>query len=137
MKIENNMNEDILNSVRSWSFPPEFSPDIQPTRLVSSKENIKQSLQILFSTLRGERVHRPEYGFPFREMVFETNTLSTQVRVKDSIKQAVARFEPRVRLEEIIINELKAQDGIWEILLTYTIIQSGENDSLTYAWDNI
>lgn len=131
------MDKNILTPIQSWSFPPEFSPGIQPTRLVSGEENIKQSLQILFSTLRGERIHRFDYGFPFREMAFETQTLSMQVYITNSIKQAVALFEPRVKLEDVVIDEEKAGEGIWKILLVYTILQNGEKDTLTYTWNTI
>lgn len=131
------MDEDMPILMRSWSFPPEFSPDIRPTKLVSGKENVRQSLLILFSTRPGERVYRPEYGFSFEEIMFEPNTLGSKTRILNSIKRAVARFEPRVRLNQVRINEEKALEGTWEIELNYTLVSNGEEDSLTYVFSRI
>lgn len=131
------MNEDMPILMRSWCFPPEFSPDSQPTKLVSGRENIRQSLLILFSTRLGERIYRPDYGFSFEEIVFDPITLGSKTRIIKSIKQAVARFEPRIRLKQVQINDEKALNGTLEIELVYTILSNEEEDSFTYVFNKI
>ncbi|MDL2322903.1 GPW/gp25 family protein [Bacteroidales bacterium OttesenSCG-928-A17] len=132
--MKNGMNDEVVKPIRSWSFPIEFRPTINPTQMVSGEENIRQSLQILFSTILGERVHRPYYGYSFREIVFESNTLSTRVLIINNIKRAVAIHEPRIKVDEVLIESQSSAEGILEIQLSYTIVQNEMKGFLTYSF---
>lgn len=125
------MDEDRVLPIRSWSFPPHFSAGIRPTRLVSGKENIRQSLTILFSTKPEERIYRPEYGFPLEEIAFEPRSLGSKTLIINNIKRVVAQFEPRIRLNGVTINEKEGEEEVWEIRLDYTLTGNGEDDSLS------
>ena len=47
---------------RGWSFPPRFDDRQYTIMMVEEEEDIRQSLRILFSTLPGERLMKPDYG---------------------------------------------------------------------------
>ena len=47
---------------RGWSFPPTFTRGDNGVTLVDEVEDIKQSLIILLSTIKGERIMQPDYG---------------------------------------------------------------------------
>lgn len=128
------MSDEVVKPIRSWSFPLEFSPKINPTHMVSGEENIRQSLQILFSTVLGERIHRPDYGYSFREIAFESNMLSTRVLIINNIKRAVALHEPRIRVDQVLIDNRQSIEGILEIQLHYTIVQNEMKDFLAYSF---
>src|SRR5664280_881873 len=79
-----------------WGFPPTFSRTLLGVEMVSGLSDIRESLQILFSTAQGERVMLPEYGCDLWRMVFHglTTTLTTQLR--DMVEQAIVLWEPRI-----------------------------------------
>ncbi|MDL2282158.1 GPW/gp25 family protein [Parabacteroides sp. OttesenSCG-928-G06] len=118
---------------KSWGFPPEFTKGVNPTRVVTGDENIRQSLFILFSTLPTERIYRPDYGFSFKELLFEPASLSTRVHIEKSIEEAILLYEPRIELDRVVIHEAEAMDGIWKIQIDYTIKENNNADSFTYS----
>ncbi len=127
------MDTNRQEEISSWAFPPEFNPGIYPTRLVTGVENIRQSLEILFSTLPGERVHRADYGFSFKEIVFEPTNLGTRTLIEDHLRRAVEVFEPRIRIDQLAIDDTDIVEGIWKIYMEYTILQYNTTDQITYS----
>lgn len=118
---------------KSWGFPPEFVKGENPTRMVTGDENIKQSLYILFSTMPMERVHRPDYGFSFKEMLFEPASLTTRVHIEKNIEEAILLYEPRIELERVTIREAEILDGTWQIQIDYRVLETNTTDSFIYS----
>ena len=56
---------------RGWSFPPVFTRGDSGVQMVDEEEDIKQSLEILLSTIKGERVMQPDFGANMQEFLFE------------------------------------------------------------------
>lgn len=59
---------------------------------------IRQSLLVLLSTYPGERVMRPDYGCELLTLAFAPNDDTTAGLAIHYVRQAVERFEPRVRI---------------------------------------
>jgi hypothetical protein len=53
-----------------WSFPPSFAAAGSDVRMVSAAEDIEQSLAILLTTRRGERVLQDDFGCDLSEFQF-------------------------------------------------------------------
>src|SRR5215213_3058539 len=87
---------------RGWSFPPTFTRGAAAVDMVSSHEDIQQSLMILLSTRLGERVMVAEYGCALWSVVFENVTTALLTRVKDMVERAIIKWEPRIRVEEVL-----------------------------------
>ncbi len=119
---------------RGWGFPPEFSAKSKSARLVSAEEDIAESLRILMSTSPGERVMHPSYGCGLKAMVFESIDEATMTEIRDTIRRAVLFFEPRITLEEIVIDDAKAMEGILDIDLLYTIRTTNTRSNLVYPF---
>ncbi len=84
-----------------------FPPHIDETgRLAWSwgEVNVEESLRILLTTEPGERVNLPTYGAGLGSFLFDPNTASTHVQISKAISQALARWEPRVKLESITVS---------------------------------
>lgn len=64
---------------------------------------IVNSLQNLFNTIPGERFLLPEYGADLQRYVFEPITVATGNRIGRKIRNALATWEPRVKLLNIDI----------------------------------
>lgn len=64
---------------------------------------IKQAIQQLILTAGGERVMRPEFGSGAYNFVFETNNDLLVARIQDAVSNAIAKFEPRVIVQNITV----------------------------------
>jgi len=62
------------------------------------EESVRQSIWIILSTTKGERVMRPDFGCGLSDLVFEPNTAATAGRVAHAVEDALQRFEPRIDL---------------------------------------
>jgi uncharacterized protein len=77
------------------------------------EHSVQQSVWIILSTAKGERVMRPDFGCGIHELVFDTVTASTSGRVVSAVREALLRFEPRIDVRDV--NVSPGGDG--EVLL--------------------
>lgn len=63
--------------------------------------SIGQSIKMILATTPGERVMRPEYGSRLQELVFQPNDATTAGLAIQHVKEAVSRWEPRIRVEYV------------------------------------
>ena len=117
-----------------WSFPPKFNIKKNEIETVSQEEDIRQSINILLSTMPGERIMRPDYGCDLMSLVFERLSSSTEMKVIDMVSSAILRYEPRIILEEIQV-EMSSEDfGLLLIYLEYTIRSVNTRDNIVYPF---
>ena len=85
---------------RGIAFPPRVDTE---GRLAWSEgaDNVRESIRIILSTERRERVMMPEFGSELQRFLFEPNTPATHRQIQESIERAVGRWEPRVRVESV------------------------------------
>jgi len=83
-------------------FPPRVGAD---GRLAWSEgeDNVRESLRLILLTEPGERLMREEFGCGLRRYLFEPNTVTTRALIREQIKQAIARWEPRVRVDDVSV----------------------------------
>ena len=102
--------------------------------MVSEEEDIRQSLYLLFSTIPGERVMNPAYGCDLHSLVFERLTPSTENQMVDMIKTSIIRFEPRIILDDVVVNMVDAYQGRIDIGVVYTIRITNSRDNIVYPF---
>ncbi len=119
---------------KGWGFPPEFNSLTKEVKMVTEDEDIKESLNILFSTNPGERIMRPTYGCRLKTMVFETITLNIITEIKDIVDRAVLFFEPRISLNSVEVNIQKQYEGRVDIILDYTIRTTNSRSNMVYPF---
>lgn len=82
------------------AFPPQVGADGR-LAWTSGEENVRQAIRILLLTEPGERLMREEYGCGLRAFLFEPNTPTTRQLIRERIRQAIARWEPRAAVESV------------------------------------
>jgi uncharacterized protein len=119
---------------RGWSFPPVFSKQSGGVLMTSDEEDIKKSLEILLSTAIGERFLQPRYGCNLDEYVFEpfNATLSTEIRL--TVKDAIEKFEPRLRLLAVRLDTGLMNEGRVDIAVEYQIVTTNSRFNLVYPF---
>lgn len=117
---------------RGWGFPPRFAGG--QVRMAEDETDIHESLRILFSTLPGERVLRPDYGLDVSPMLFEP--LSTTVRslLEDRIRTTLLVHEPRIKVVELVVDDSQALAGLLLIRLDYTVRSTNSRFNLVYPY---
>ena len=92
------MEADFLGS--GWTFPVRVDKD---HAMVSSQgeDNIKESIQIILGTAKGERQMRSDFGCGIHELVFALNNTATAGMAAYHVEQALIRWEPRIELIKV------------------------------------
>ncbi len=119
---------------RGWGFPPAFDRGTHELRMVEEEADIRESLFILLSTIRGERVMLPDYGAGLHARVFDRTDNTTLTYLKSQIADAILFFEPRIRLEEISIDAKESADGRLLVRLTYFIPSTNSRSNMVYPF---
>lgn len=102
--------------------------------MVSEEEDIRQSLIVLMSTRKGERVMQPDYGVGIYDLVFHNMNLTARTQLKEAIENAVLYFEPRITLNEIVLDMSNEYEGVLRIELLYTIRLTNVRSNLVFPY---
>ncbi len=119
---------------KGWSFPPTFNNTTDTVEMVSDEEDIQQSLQILLSTRKGERIMLPDYGCNLDEMVFESITTSFKTYMSEMIRNAILFYEARINLNSVTIDDSGSTDGVILIIIDYTISTTNSRFNFVYPY---
>lgn len=119
---------------RGWAFPPSVEPDLGRFRWVEHETDIEQSIHIILSTARGERVMRPEFGCGIHELVFDVINTALITRVRQSVTDALRRFEARVDVLRVEVDASGAADGLLRIHLDYRNRETNQPGNFVYPF---
>jgi len=117
--MEENTDRNFIG--RGWSFPPQFDMSSKSVVMAEDVEDIRQSLQILLSTMVGERVMNMSYGCNLDEFVFETLDTSTITYLKSKIETAILFYESRIEVTHIDISVQDSLEGLVVIEIEYIV----------------
>lgn len=104
-----------------WSFPPTFRREWHGVEMLVEEEDVRSSLQIIISTITGERVMLPTFGANLLPYVFDTMNVQNRTLIEKIVKDALTFHEPRVIIEDVVTTP-KQESGILEIDVSYKII---------------
>jgi uncharacterized protein len=96
---------------------------------------VRQALLLLFLTRPGERVMRPDYGCELYKLVFWPNDDTTAGLAMHYVRQAVARWEPRVDHVRVDATRNPDDPTRLDIGLEYRVRSTGEEDRLSVQLD--
>ncbi|WP_452223628.1 GPW/gp25 family protein [Lacinutrix chionoecetis] len=114
-----------------WGFPPTFNFVTKKTNMVSAEEDIKESLFILLSTMKSERVMMPEYGCDLIKLVFEEMDNTLYHFTIDMVKNAIILNEPRVDVETV---DLTIEADTLYVNVDYIIRDTNSRHNLVYPF---
>jgi uncharacterized protein len=121
---------DLIGS--GWSFPVRLTPG-GSVRLVSGAEEIEAAVRMILTTVPGERVMRPDFGCAMWEQVFAPINPSTLGLIEQSVRDALARWEPRITLDSV--RAVPAEDdAVVRIHVEYHIRATNDHRNLVYPF---
>lgn len=119
---------------RGWGFPPTFERAAGELVMVQDESDIRQSLQILFSTALRERVMLPEYGCSLQDYVFDPIGVPLFTMLEDVVANAILLFEPRIIVNGIAADADQGNSGRVNIAIDYTIRRSNTRSNMVYPF---
>jgi phage baseplate assembly protein W len=116
------MENQILTQLygRGWAFPPLFSLD-KGVAMAEGAEDVRQSLQILFSTEPGERLMREDYGCGLNDFMFENIRNELIAEVESRIQDSVLRYEPRADMNDIQVSQAPNRHNTLQVRVAYRL----------------
>jgi hypothetical protein len=102
--------------------------------LVGGEAAIRQSIFIIIHTVPGERVMRPDFGCEIHSLIFAPANFETAVLAERYVREALARWEPRIVVEEVVVEFGDTKRG--EMFINVTFRMRGEHNprSLVYPY---
>ena len=109
-----------------FSFP--VMPDSATGRFMSSsfEEDIKEAIYIILMTKKGERLMRPDFGCGIHDFAFATLDYTNVSQMEKSIKEALIKWEPRIRDISVEVSQDTPEDGKAFISISY-VVRSTDN----------
>lgn len=117
---------------RGVAFPPHIGAD---GRLAWSagEANIRESLRVLLLTEPGERIRLPGFGAGLRRFLFAANTPATRQAIAEEIETAIRRWEARVNLESVTVQEDPADRRAAIATVVFRLVATQQVERVTLA----
>jgi phage baseplate assembly protein W len=96
----------------------------------SDEDNIRESIRVILLTEPGERLMREDFGCGLRRFLFEPNTPTTRALIRDRVERAISRWERRVRVEDVLVDEDPTDERMISISIQFRQIATGSAGQL-------
>jgi uncharacterized protein len=97
-------------------------------------EGIDASLRMVLMTAPGERVMRPQFGCRIWDLLFEPVNANTLGLMAEAVRDAVSQWEPRVDLEDVIVEPEPGNSARVDIRLVYRVRTTNDRRNLVYPF---
>lgn len=123
--------KDILGS--GWQFPVRM--DKADAIAMSHHENkIKESIIIILSTAKGERVMRPDFGCGIHDYVFDVIETASLTLIRSSVEEALVIWEPRIEVLSVDAIPENIDQGRIDIRVEYRVLYTNTAHNLVYPF---
>ena len=85
-------------------------------------DHLRQSIQDILTTPIGTRVHRRDYGSRLPRLVDRPINKSLVAELVAATAEALERWEPRLRLEQVVIDNVSSEGQISLSLVGYYLL---------------
>lgn len=122
---------------RGWTFPPSFENKTGSVEMVSDVDDIVQSLKIILSTRKGERLTNPYFGCAMHDYLFDSINELTKNMIIDAIQMAVIEYEPRIVIDAIDIDYSEQLEGTINIELAFIVRKINTRHNVVFPFYKI
>ena len=125
------MNPDFLG--KGMAFPLQLNSR-NGIKVSAYEQKIKESIQVILGTNHGERLMRPTFGANLQSLVFAPNNTSTLGLVRFHVEDALTRWEPRIDLEEVLVESSPSNPSLLLISVDYRVRTTDSRFNLVYPF---
>jgi phage baseplate assembly protein W len=105
------------------------TPNTGDLRTKIDLDSIKQSMKILLFTNFGERPFRPNLSGDLNSLLFEPFDIITKSEYQRIIKSTLRAYEPRVAVEEVIVDQAADKVSV-NIIIKFRVTSSPNIETL-------
>lgn len=105
--------------------------------LARHERDIEQAIQMILLTPKGQRVMRPEFGCQIHDLIFSPNDAMTAGLATYYVEEALAMWEPRIRVLEVRALADGQDDGRLLMEIRYEIKATHDRRSLVFPFYRI
>ena len=126
------MSSDAQHLGRGIAFPPGLGAD-KRWAWSEGETNIRQSVRVILLTNLRERLMLPQFGGGLAPFLFEPNTVTTRHQIADRITKALAAWEPRLRVESVVVDEDPDDPRSAIATVTYTLVATQQRERVSLS----
>ena len=116
-----------------WKFPPRLDSRGQ-IELVHQEADVEEAIRLILMTMRGERPMRPEFGSELHLLMFSPNDASTAGQARRYVFEALARWEPRIEVQEVLASPDAFDPAALRIEIHYVIRATNSERNLVFPY---
>jgi len=113
--------ERVSRSFKDVSASFQINPLNNDLIALKNTSAIARSVRNIVFTSPGEKFFQPTFGSRVSELLFDNMDEVSALSIKDEITNSIERFEPRVSLQEVLVNP-DFDGNQYDIILKYNII---------------
>lgn len=102
--------------------------------LESGHADVEKSMRVILSTAIGERPMRPAFGCGIWDLLFEPINANTLGLMEDAVREAMARWEPRARIDDVEVRPHEDEVGAVVISIGYTLRSTNDPRNLVHPF---
>lgn len=123
--------KDFLGS--GWKFPPRLDARGR-IELAHQEQDVEEAVRIILLTDKGERPMRPEFGSELSRLQFAPNDGATAGLARRYVQEALARWEPRIEVTEVIAGPDRADPARLNIDIRYLVRATNSERNLVFPF---
>lgn len=116
-----------------WKFPLQVTASGKIAQ-AKYEQRIEESLYLILSTAKGERIMLPNFGAGIHELVFAPNNTVTRGVVVQNVRQALVTYESRIDVLDIDAESAPDQPNLLLIRINYRIRANNAIGNLVYPF---
>lgn len=97
------------------------------------EDNIRESMRLILMTEPGERLRLPQFGAGLGRFLFEPNTVATHTLIKERIVESLKRWEPRVRIEDVVVGADRVDPQAALAVITFRLVATQTQERVSLA----
>lgn len=116
-----------------WKFPLQVTPNGK-VAMAGYEQRIEESIYLILSTAKGERIMLPDFGCGIHDLVFEPNSSLTRNMVVSEARKALVKYEPRIDVISVQVKSTSEQPNLLLIRIDYRIRSTNAMTNMVFPF---
>jgi phage baseplate assembly protein W len=116
-----------------WRFPLQVTPT-GGLATSSLEQKIEESIYLILSTGKRERLMLPDFGCGIHDLVFAPDDAGTVAEVTATVRESLVRYEPRIDVLTVDVSPAPGEPNLLLIRVDYRVRANNARANLVYPF---
>ncbi len=116
-----------------WKFPIQTTPSGRIAQ-ARDEQRIEESVYLILSTSKGERLMQPSFGCEIHDLVFAGNDAGAASRAARAVRSALVANEPRIDVLDVTAETSPERPNLLLMRISYRIRSNNARGNLVYPF---